>query len=87
MRSKVITSFRKLRGIGKEGGLTDFVMYGRAVAFQRLDRRQIERTMKRCINLNDYDFTPREATEHFFNLSRLALPKKHSNQKVGISHG
>lgn len=74
MRSKIITEFRKLGGTKKEG-LTDFVMFGRAIAFKKLDRRQIDRTMKRCINLSQYDFTWKEAVEHFGRISWLAPEK------------
>ena len=75
MRSKVITTFRRLAGTEKKG-LTDFVMYGRAIAFQKLDRRQIDRTMKRCINLMEYEFTWKEAIEHFYKMSWLAPEKR-----------
>lgn len=71
-----------------EGGVTPFVMYGRAVASENVDRRQIERTMKRCINISKYpEFTLREAIEHFYRISRLEKEKMPRFQKASVSRG
>lgn len=86
MRSKVITKFRQLQG-QSSGGVTPFVIYGRAIVSQNLDRRQIERTMKRCFNLSKFDFTPREAIEHFYRISKLEIEKKPRYAKAAISRG
>ena len=74
MRSKIITRFRRLAGKNKEG-ITDFVLFGRSIVSSNLDRRQIDRTMKRCINLSQFDFNWKEAIEHFYKISHLAPDK------------
>ena len=57
------------------GGVTDFVLYGRAIVSLRLERRKIERTMRRCINHAKFDFTLKEAVEHFYRISHLEPEK------------
>ena len=74
MKSSVISRFRRLKKDDCDG-VTDFVIYGRAVESQKLERRKIERCMSHCLNLSKYDFTLKEATDHFFKISHLKLGK------------
>ncbi len=49
---------------------------------EKLERRQIERCMKRCVNISKSDFTPREAIEHFYRISWLAPENSSAPKKV-----
>ncbi len=75
MRSKIITGFRKLMGSGIEG-VTPFVIYGRTIVSSKIDKRQIERTLKRCVDLKKTDFNLGEAINHFYRISHLESEKR-----------
>ncbi len=79
MRSKIITKFRRL--ITEDLGARRFALFGEAVVHQKLERRQIERCIKHCLNLTETDFSLKEAIEHFYRISWLA-PEK-SVKKLG----
>ncbi len=81
MRSKIIGDFKELGGKNPIGGLTDFVLFGRAIVSKQYDKLRIQKAMKKCLDLTKTDFTFTEAIEHFTRLTRLE-PEGYRKPKV-----